>query len=166
MIIGICGFIGCGKDTAADYLVNFHQFKRDSFAAPLKDAVSAVFGWDRDLLEGRTKESREWREQPDEWWTRRLKMTVTPRRVLQLWGTEVIRNGYHDDMWIASVENRLRNNKNDIVITDCRFYNEIRALKEQGAKIVCIRRGVVPHWYKIACKANRSEEHTSELQSH
>ena len=60
-------------------------------------------------------------------------------------------------MWIASVENRLRNNKNDIVITDCRFYNEIRALKEQGAKIVCIRRGVVPHWYEIACKANRGD---------
>ena len=43
MIIGICGLIGAGKDTAADYLVNFHEFRRDSFAATLKDAVAAVF---------------------------------------------------------------------------------------------------------------------------
>ena len=41
-IIGICGFIGSGKDTAADYLVNFHEFRRDSFASTLKDAVAAL----------------------------------------------------------------------------------------------------------------------------
>lgn len=154
MIIGICGFIGCGKDTAADYLVNFHQFKRDSFAAPLKDAVSAVFGWDRDLLEGRTKESREWREQSDEWWSKRLNKTVTPRNVLQLWGTEVCRRAYHDDIWIASLENKLRNTKDNIVISDCRFYNEINAIRKQGGKIIWIKRGITPHWYDIAVKAN------------
>ena len=48
MIIGICGFIGSGKDTIADYLVNFHGFRRESFANTLKDAVAAVFGWDRE----------------------------------------------------------------------------------------------------------------------
>ena len=46
MIIGFVGFIGSGKDTAADYLVNFHGFRRDSFANTLKDAVSHVFGWE------------------------------------------------------------------------------------------------------------------------
>jgi dephospho-CoA kinase len=39
MIIGICGLIGAGKDTAADYLVNFHEFRRDSFAATLKERL-------------------------------------------------------------------------------------------------------------------------------
>ena len=157
MIIGICGFIGCGKDTAADYLVNFHQFKRDSFAAPLKDAVGAVFGWDRDLLEGRTKESRDWREQPDEWWTNRLGRSVTPRSVLQQWGTEVCRRSYHDDIWIASLENKLRSTKDSIVISDCRFYNEINAIRKQGGKIIWIKRGITPHWYDIAVKANQGD---------
>lgn len=60
MIIGVCGLIGSGKDTIADYLVNIHEFRRDSFAATLKDVVSAVFGWDRDMLEGRTRSSMEW----------------------------------------------------------------------------------------------------------
>ena len=72
MIIGFVGLIGSGKDTAADYLVNNRGFKRDSFAAPLKDAVANVFGWDRQLLEGATAESRHWREQTDLWWASRL----------------------------------------------------------------------------------------------
>jgi len=55
MIIGICGFIGCGKDTVADHLTNEHGFRRESFAGTLKDAVSVVFGWDREMLEGRSK---------------------------------------------------------------------------------------------------------------
>ena len=71
MIIGIAGFQGSGKDTIADYLQNIYGFKRDSFASTLKDAVSSVFGWDRELLEGRTKESRAWREQVDAWWSER-----------------------------------------------------------------------------------------------
>jgi hypothetical protein len=158
MIIGICGFIGSGKDTAADYLVNFHEYRRESFANSLKDAVSSVFGWDRDLLEGRTKESRTWREQPDEWWSNRLGKTVTPRYILQYWGTEVIREGYHDDMWIASLENKLRNSQDSIVITDCRFPNEIKALKEQDAKIIWVQRGITPHWYDVATKANRGDD--------
>ena len=52
MIVGICGWIGSGKDTIADYLVNVHQFRRDSFASTLKSAVAEVFGWDREMLEG------------------------------------------------------------------------------------------------------------------
>lgn len=158
MIIGICGLIGSGKDTAADYLVNFHEFRRDSFAATLKDAVAAVFGWDRELLEGRTKAAREWREQVDVWWAVRLGIpTLTPRWVLQQWGTEVCRKSFHDDIWIASVENKLRLSTDNIVISDCRFPNEIKSIKSQGGKIVWIQRGVIPHWYSVAEQANRGD---------
>jgi hypothetical protein len=156
MIIGICGFIGSGKDTVADYLVNFHEFRRESFASTLKDAVSAVFGWDRTLLEGRTKEAREWREQVDPWWAERLDMpTLTPRWVLQYWGTEVCRRAFHDDIWIASLENKLRNSKDHVVISDCRFPNEIQSIRNAGGKIIWVTRGDLPEWYQYALAANQ-----------
>ena len=155
MIIGICGFIGSGKDTVADYLVNFHEFRRESFANTLKDAVSSVFGWDRTLLEGRTKEAREWREQVDPWWAERLDMpTLTPRWVLQYWGTEVCRRAFHDDIWIASLENKLRNSRDHVVISDCRFPNEITSIKRAGGKIIWVKRGSLPDWYETAVSAN------------
>jgi hypothetical protein len=157
MIIGICGFIGSGKDTAADFLVNLHNFKRESFASTLKDAVADIFGWDRDMLEGRTQASRDWREQPDEWWSKRLGINVTPRYILQQWGTNVLRQHFHDDIWIASLENKLRTAKDNIVITDCRFPNEIKGLQQQGAKIVWVQRGITPHWYGIAEQANKGD---------
>lgn len=156
MIIGICGFIGSGKDTVADYLVNFHEFRRESFASTLKDAVASVFGWDRTMLEGRTKEAREWREQVDPWWAAKLDMpTLTPRWVLQYWGTEVCRRAFHDDIWIASLENKLRNSRDNIVISDCRFPNEIESLKRAGGNIVWVQRGTLPDWYADAVSANQ-----------
>jgi hypothetical protein len=156
MIIGICGFIGSGKDTIADYLVNFHEFRRESFASTLKDACSSVFGWDRTMLEGRTKEAREWREQVDPWWAERLDLpNLTPRWILQYWGTEVCRKGFHDDIWIASLENKLRNSKDSVVISDCRFPNEIKSIKDAGGKIVWVQRGALPEWYDIALQANQ-----------
>ena len=150
MIIGVCGLIGSGKDTIADYLVNIHEFRRDSFAATLKDAVAAVFGWNRDMLEGRTRSSREWREQPDAWWSARLGRDITPRWVLQWWGTEVCRRGFHDDIWIASLENKLRASRDDVVISDCRFPNEIAAIRAQGGHVIRVQRGADPEWFVAA----------------
>ena len=162
MIIGVCGFIGSGKDTIADYLTNFHGFRRESFANSLKDAVAHVFGWDRTMLEGRTKMAREWREQVDPWWAERLNMpNLTPRWVLQYWGTEVCRKSFHDDIWIASLENKLRSSKDDIVISDCRFPNEIKSIKNAGGIVVRVVRGPEPEWYDAAISYNKGPDGNS-----
>ena len=159
LVIGFVGLIGSGKDTAADFLVNSHGFRRDSFANTLKDAVAAVFGWDRILLEGRTKEAREWREQEDVWWAQRLNMPgLTPRKVLQLWGTEVCRAGFHDDIWIASVENKIRKTTDNIVISDVRFPNEIEAIRRAGGFVVRVKRGDDPIWFEDAASVNRGPD--------
>jgi hypothetical protein len=61
-------------------------------------------------------------------------------------------------MWVASLENRLMNSKDDIVITDCRFPNEIKALKNIGAKVLRVKRGPEPEWYEHAKNYNAGKK--------
>ena len=146
MIIGICGFQSSGKDTIADLLVREYGYKKLSFASMLKDIVSLMFGWPRDRLEGLTKEDREWREQIDPWWAKTLdKPMLSPRYVLQYFGTELFRNNWHPEIWIKIVEKQL-NNYTNVVITDCRFTNEINMLKQNGGQIIHVHRNK-PVWF-------------------
>ncbi len=164
MIVGIAGFIGSGKDTIADYLITFKGFKRMSYAGPLKDAVAAIFNWDRELLEGTTHYSRKWRDTVDNWWAERLNIPhLTPRFVLQQWGTEVGRRAFHDDIWIASVENKLRSEKDHIVISDCRFPNELKSIKNAGGITIRVNRGPNPEWYDAAVQFNKGNKHARAI---
>ena len=147
MIIGITGLIGSGKGTVADILQNNHGFIKVSFADSLKDCVSVVFGWDRALLEGDTDESRAWREKVDPWWAGRLGYAdLTPRWVLQMWGTEVCREGFHKDIWIASMEKKLSDHSKNYVIPDTRFPNEIDMIQRMDGQVWCVKRGTEPAW--------------------
>lgn len=151
-VIGICGLIGGGKNTVADILVGECGFYKLSFADALKDAVANIFSWPRDLLEGDSKDSREWREQVDQWWSVRLDIpNLTPRWVLQNWGTEVCRHGFHEDIWVASMERRVMmlqrsNPTTHYVIPDTRFPNEVEMIRRQGGKVWGVRRGEDPDW--------------------
>lgn len=158
-LIGVVGFIGCGKGTVSDFLVNNYNFKQDSFAKSLKDATSQIFGWSRDLLEGDTKESRAWREMPDKWWGEKLGITnFTPRYALQIMGTDVIRNNLNQGIWFLTLENRLRQETGqNIVISDVRFPNELKFIKDNGGIIVRIKRGDDPAWYNEAALANNGD---------
>lgn len=156
MIVGVCGFIGSGKGTVGDHLVQKHGFKNMSFAKSLKDAVSVMFCWPRDLLEGDTKESREWRETVDPWWTRKMGKKVTPRWVLQYIGTDVMRNHFADQIWIWNLEKQIYDFRGrDIVITDVRFPNEVSMLRSlNGGSTVWVRKKELPEWYDLAHAAN------------
>jgi hypothetical protein len=79
---------------------------------------------------------------------------LTPRWVLQYWGTEVVRKGFHDNTWIASLENKLRKTTDDVVISDCRFPNEISAIKNAGGLVIRVHRGPDPDWYQLAESVN------------
>ena len=155
-IIGICGLIGHGKDTVAGHLIE-NGFQRISFAGVLKDACANIFGWDRILLEGNTSESRVFREQVDEWWAERLGIpNFTPRWALQHVGTDVFRMNFHPDIWVAACERQVELTDKNVVISDCRFYNELDVIKRLGGKTTVVWRKEKPEWWDSACKANQS----------
>jgi hypothetical protein len=146
-IISFSGRAGSGKDTAAAFLIQNYGFKKLSFGASLKDAVAVMFGWERKLLDGDTKASREWRESEDAWWTDKLDLgrPVTPRFILQNFGTEVVRDKLHRDFWVLALERQLEKAEQPVVITDTRFFNEMAMLKSKGAVMCGIYRGI-PKW--------------------
>jgi len=152
MLIGVVGLIGSGKGTVADRLVQKHKFRKDSFAKSLKDAVGSMFNWDREMLEGKTDESRAWREKPDAFWSKRFGKDVTPRWVLQYFGTEVMRQGMHDAIWVDSC--MARYDGKPTVIADTRFENEITTIREMGGTILLVKRGQNPDWFTDYIEGN------------
>lgn len=151
--------MGSGKDTVADYLVSRYGFTRLSFAGPLKDAVAAVFGWDRAALEGLTPASREWRETVDPWWANALDMPhLTPRWVLQNIGTDVFRRHFHTDIWVHSTMRQALNSGGSVVISDTRFANEALGIAQAGGQVWRVIRER-PNWWshaEQACWGDRS----------
>ena len=159
MIIGLVGLIGSGKNSAAEYLTAAYDFKQESFASSLKDTLSCIFGWNRNKLEGLIEEDRIWRNQVDPWWSQRLNVPdLTPRKMLQQVGTDLFRNHFHNDIWIASLENKLQKYTGNVVITDCRFPNEIKAVRNLGGAVVRIKRGIEPEWFNDALYLNQNPD--------
>ena len=161
MIIGICGLIGSGKGTVGDILVE-QGFKKVSFADKLKDGVATIFGWNRAMLEGDTDESRQWRELKDDFWSNETKMEVTPRLVLQLFGTDCLRNGFYDGVWVSLLKKHILDNPGDYVIPDVRFRNEQNMIRELGGKVWQVKRGKDPVWFQRAIHDN-ANPNTSNL---
>lgn len=168
VIIGLCGFQNSGKDTYGNFLVKQFGFVKLSFASATKDVVSNVFGWDRNLLEGDTIISREFREKPDDWWGEKLNIDdFTPRKALQLIGTDIFRELFNHDIWVFIIEKIIVNNPDkNYVISDCRFPNEINMIKKHNGKIIHILRNI-PDWYydykNNILNINDIQIHKSEL---
>lgn len=171
MIIGICGLIGSGKGTVGDTLVE-QGYTKISFADKLKDGVATIFGYNRAMLEGDTDESRAWREQEDFFWTQETGRKITPRIILQEFGTDCMRNGYFDGVWVSLLKKHIMDNPGNYVVPDVRFRNEQDMIRELGGQIWRVQRGDVPEWYGCAMLDNTTggnrmdayDVHTSEYK--
>ena len=149
MIIGVIGLIGSGKGTVGDYLRHRYGFKQRAFAGPVKDVASIVFNWDREMLEGNTPESREWREQVDHRYDDIFPDLndgyLTPRLAMQKIGTECFRDVFGVDIWVQSLLSKIELGEKT-VITDVRFQNEIDAILANGGKLWWVREPIIPDW--------------------
>lgn len=133
------------------------NFEIVSFAGKLKQVVSVITGCERGFLDDeRFKQSKlggDWGELSG--WSF--------REILQFVGTDLLRKRFHKDIWvnalfaewkpkyysngITDVEHRMP----DWIIADCRFPNEVEAVRSRGGKLV-----------KVVRKGKRKDLHKSE----
>jgi hypothetical protein len=117
-LIGITGVMGSGKDTVANLIIAMRprELRRYSFATPLKNGVKAMFGWTDEQIEDRV-----FKEAIDPRWG------FSPRKAMQLLGTEYGRERLRNDLWVHAGENfheASLTSQRGTIITDVRFENE------------------------------------------
>ena len=149
MIIGIHGPLNGGKDTVADILQELrpNKYKRYAFAGPLKQASKALFGFTDQQLDDRTL-----KEAVDPFWG------FTPRKALQLMGTEFGRDMLRKDIWIKRAELEVAKNQADgfdTIITDVRFENEAEWVRSRDDAVLIYLQ--VPNLVKDERYAHASE---------
>lgn len=129
-----------GKDTVANYLVKNFGFKKIAFATPLKKACMEIFGFNEEQVHGNLKEV------VDPYWG------FSPRYALQKVGTECMRDGFDQEIWVKAAGKRILSEpETNWVVTDCRFPNEAAAIKEWGGVVVKIDRPGVGASAGIEC---------------
>jgi hypothetical protein len=122
-----------GKDTAADYLVSKGWVKM-SFADPLKKVCSEMFN-----IPLVNFYNSALKEQVIPYWNK------SPREILILIGTRMVRNFNTNEFngkshWINLIKSKIMECKQNIVIADLRFPNELEFLKNINATVVKIIR--------------------------
>ena len=179
-LIGISGKISSGKDLAGKILndLSGNIFENKKFADKLKDIVCMLIGCTREQLEDREFKEKELGK---EWWKWEITfednfegymdyignekhyededmieshlIKFTPRKLLQLLGTEAGRQIIHPDIWVNALmsgyKKVMRTNANkqpdlfnypNWIITDVRFPNEIKAIKDRGGIVIRVNR--------------------------
>jgi len=135
MIIGFAAKKGSGKDLIAQHLVEKYNFKRYAFGDPVKDVCKILFGFSDEQLFGDKKEIRD------------NTLGIRPRDAFQKIDTEFGRKYIHNlfpllemkhgELWIEIFKRNYNKNQN-IVISDVRFPNEAKAIRELGGVIIYI----------------------------
>ena len=135
LLIGLCGPAGCGKDTVAGFLPNFHRY---ALASPIKSMVGTML-----KLHDSVWDDREWKEAKIAW------LGKSPRELAQTLGTEWGRQHVHPDLWLMLGMRRWDEVRASamprLAITDVRFDNEALAIINAGGTVWKVdREGVAP----------------------
>lgn len=150
-LIGIAGAAGSGKDTAAAALVEI-GFTRDAFADRMRKAILAldpiVDSWDpqwsdREIAAGARPGPVLQRLSElvgSIGWDQAKRETPEVRRLLQKFGTEAGRDIHGTNCWVDLVLEPWYDSPCDLAITDVRFENEAKAVREAGGIVVQILR--------------------------
>jgi dephospho-CoA kinase len=173
-LIGISGKIGSGKDTIYSIIRGFGltnkqtSWENKKFAGKLKEIASILTGISQEKFED--QEFKQTILGP-EWGTptkSNVLNSIEPfkditflemmsvRELLQKIGTEAMRNGLHENVWVNAL---FSDYKEDSlwVITDVRFPNEYKAIKEKEGIVIRVERP------NSSSKKKEITQHPSEI---
>lgn len=140
MIIGITGLKFSGKTTATEKLAQLLGYDVRSFATKLKEMICLFTGCSiEDLDNYRFKEDE---VVPEYLWPYCSNDSHTYRSLLQGFG-DMMRDK-NPDIFIDSV---FFDNPENVIISDCRFINEAKAIKDRGGIVIRIVRDNVGQDY-------------------
>jgi hypothetical protein len=133
LLIGLTGRKFSGKDACADIMVSLFGCAKRAFATPLKQVCSLLFGLDDEQLNGRRKEEVD------------ARYGRSPRQLMQLTGTEWVRNQIAQDFWLRRFAETLAESKlARVVVCDVRFQNELDLLHSLGGRVFRVQRDRAP----------------------
>lgn len=146
-LLGLAGYKGSGKDTAAEPLIA-EGYTRMAFADFIREMLIPLGLTDNELTTGK--------DQPLHWLP-----DHTPRDLLISLGTGWGRKMVDPDLWVEAMRRKLQLHQliGDVVITDVRFENEARMIREMGGTIIHVIREPEARWKRWL---RRLTKHRSE----
>lgn len=189
------------------YCANKSDWKIKKFADKLKDIVCILLGCTREQLEDREFKEKELGE---EWWyygfdggimipylnngykkgeePLKYLIKLTPRKLLQLLGTEAGRNIIHPNIWVNALfvdykkevkqfgtfvdsdrkDPMMTKDYPNWIITDARFPNELQAVKDRGGITIRVNRPKYAYESDLPEKSSplQHAERGKELHNH
>lgn len=166
MIICLAGLKGSGKDTIADILVKDWGYTKRAIADDLKEMLADVFNLDKKYFYDVTLKEKEFpnKVEMDFEHIDKIRKYVenlgyeldveqiaeleefvgisfpTPRNMMQIVGTDIVRSIVDDSFWIRLTMEKLKERTTPVVICDVRLSNEREAFQEAGTLLILIKR--------------------------
>lgn len=143
-LIGLCGYAQTGKDTTANFLVKKYDWTRVAFADALRDVLYAlnpiVVREVGGVIDGPHNVYRV-QDLVDEWGWDKVKVEWQEvRALLQRLGTEAGRDIIDPNLWVGMGEEKIESAGGPVVVTDCRFPNELSLIKRRKGTLIWVER--------------------------
>lgn len=139
--LAFVGLARSGKDTAAGILGERYGYRRLAFADPLREMAERL----NPIVTLRYGRLYRYREAlAESGYDNAKKVYGEVRRVLQVLGTEAVREVLGDSVWVdhllARADAHRETSPAPLVVTDARYANEVDALRSRGFLVVRITR--------------------------
>ena len=166
LVVLLSGRKGVGKDTAADLLVRHHGFMKVAFADALRlmalDVVRTFMGYEHASMSWFTHRGAkevpmwdineyqlanpQWADDPDTRIPVVHPSRRTPRQVMQVLGTDIVRRHVGANVWVDATIQRIQKAQaasaaTRVVISDCRFPIEHARVRDAfpDARVIVLR---------------------------